>query len=68
MAGDDTCMKREKGAEFDIVLWIFVAVFLLLILAPASLTLVNNAQNSVEGCSMWASMLSDITGGLVQLC
>ncbi len=58
----------KKGMNFDMVLWIFVAIFLLLVLAPASLTLVNNAQNAVEGCSMWASVLSDITGGLVQFC
>lgn len=57
-----------KGTEINIVIWILVALFLLIVLAPISITLVNEAQTSTQGCSMWASIISDISSGAIQFC
>jgi len=57
-----------KGVEIEIVIWILVALFLLMVIAPISVTLVNDAQTSTQGCSMWASIISDISSGAVQFC
>jgi len=60
-------MKR-KGFDMSFIIYILLALFLMMVLGGASFTVINSAENSVQGCGIWASILSDISEGVLQMC
>ena len=60
-------MKR-KGLGMDRLMILLVAVATLAVLLYVFMGAAEAAEESAKGCSIFASIISDITGGALTLC
>lgn len=60
-------MKR-KGEGMNYLVILLIALVMFIVLAPIFIGTAEAAEESAKGCSIFANVISDITGGSLTLC
>ncbi|MFB6292540.1 MAG: hypothetical protein ABEI58_04065 [Candidatus Nanohaloarchaea archaeon] len=60
---------NRKGIKaMNFLIGLIIGVLLLLVLTPIAVDVVSGSQEATEGCSVMASVISDMFSGAIQLC
>lgn len=62
-------MIERKGVKAtNFIIGLIIGLLLLLVVGGMAITTIQNAGEAAQGCSNLASIISDMTGGKLELC
>jgi drug/metabolite transporter (DMT)-like permease len=66
--GGQVAMKDPVNGRYKAFLWVGIAYFLIAVLAPAALLVVNGASWTMPGKGLWLSLLAGAAGAVGAFC
>lgn len=61
--------NRRKGVKAtNFIIGLIIGLLLLLVIGGIAITVIQNSGEAAQGCSTLASLISDMTGGRMELC
>ncbi|MFB6115649.1 MAG: hypothetical protein ABEK04_05205 [Candidatus Nanohalobium sp.] len=62
-------IQKRKGIKAtNFIIGIVIGLLLLLVIGGIAITVIQNSGRAAKGCSTLASLISDMTGGRMELC